>query len=72
MKIIMALSYVCIIIGSIGLMKFAEFFPFTMYLWEQEYTGKKKFGLNGYEWWRYSWWFIIIGTTLQLIIFIIS
>ncbi len=67
LKIIFGFSYLAIMLGSYGLMKFVTKFPLSSSLDNHELTGRKYFGLNGKQLWKYSWVLIIFGTLFQLI-----
>lgn len=65
------LSNLAIVFGSIGMIYFAINFPFSTHLWElkddqkaYKFLGK----VNGYYFWLGSWYLILLGAVLQLII----
>jgi len=66
-KIIMSISYILIILGSIGMILFATKFPFSTRIQDLTFSKVKYMGLNGYHFWVVSWFSIIIGTLIQLI-----
>jgi len=59
-----------VVLGSIGMIYFAMKFPFSTHLWElkddpkaHKFLGK----INGYYFWLWSWYLILLGAVLQLI-----
>jgi hypothetical protein len=68
---VQTLSNIAIVLGSIGMIYCAIKVPFTTYLWElkddqkaYKFLGK----VNGYYVWLGSWFLVLLGTVLQLII----
>ena len=66
-KVIFTVSYLLVLVGSIGMIIFARKFSFASSLWEQRYTKERLFGLNGYQVWTSSWVAILLGTVGQAI-----
>jgi hypothetical protein len=59
------------VLGAVGMMYFAVKFPFSTHLWELEDDQKahKFLGkVNGYHFWLWSWFLILVGAFLQLIL----
>jgi hypothetical protein len=67
LKLIFSISYLLIILGSLGMMFFATRFPLSSRIKDLEYAQERFVGLNGFQIWKYSWIAIIIGTIIQLI-----
>jgi hypothetical protein len=67
LKLIFSISYLLIILGSVGMMFFATKFTFSTRIRDLEYTNERLIGLNGFQVWKYSWILIIIGTVIQMI-----
>jgi|RhiMetdeSRZDD1v2_1073273.scaffolds.fasta_scaffold3383503_1 hypothetical protein len=60
-----------IVLGSVGMIYFAVNFPFSTHLWELKDDKKahKFLGIiNGYHFWLGSWFLILVGAFLQLIL----
>jgi hypothetical protein len=72
LKLIFSISYLLIILGSLGMMFFATKFPFCTRIRDLEGESERLIGLNGFQVWKYSWIAIIIGTIMQLINFWLS
>lgn len=70
--VFVSLSYIFIITGSIGMMVFATKFPFSTKMKDLKYASERFLGLNGYGVWMVSWFLIILGTTIQLIVYWIT
>lgn len=66
-KVIVTLSYIFIILGSIGMMLFISKFPFSTSVKDLELVNYRFWRLNGYQFWILSWLLIILGTFIQLI-----
>lgn len=66
-KIIFTISYGLVIIGSIGMIKFASKFPFSTHIADLKLAKERLFGLDGYQVWVCSWAAILIGTFGQLV-----
>ena len=66
-KIIVSLSYVLIMLGSVGMILFATKFPFSTRIQDLTLSERRLFGLNGFHFWIVSWGSIIMGTLIQLI-----
>jgi hypothetical protein len=67
-KIVFSLSYIFIILGSLGMIIFANKFSFSTRIKDLKLTNEKFLGLNGYKIWIGSWSLIIFGTIIQLVI----
>ena len=68
LKTLNAFSYLCVFLGSIGMLMFSVKFPFSTSMDDQKYTGITFCGLNGKQVWQLSWIFIMVGTLIQLVI----
>jgi hypothetical protein len=67
-KIVFTISYLLVILGSIGMIIFIKEFPLASNPEELKLWNKGKLmGLNGYQVWKYSWVAILFGTVGQLI-----
>jgi hypothetical protein len=70
------LSPFCVILGSLGMLKFVKSFFFTTYLWEQKDLEKQQIfcclKLDGWELWHWSWGFIILGAVFQIVAVILD
>lgn len=67
--VFVAISYILIICGSIGMMVFATRFSFSSRIKDLELMPERFLGLNGYRVWWWSWLLIILGTAIQLLDF---
>ena len=67
-RILGTISYLLIILGSCGMVVFATKFSLASSPWQLKLTKERFLGLNGYQVWIVSWFSIILGTSLQLII----
>ena len=67
LKIVISLSYIFVILGSVGMIIFATKFPFSTRIQDLKYADEKILGLNGYQVWMFSWLLIILATVIQLI-----
>lgn len=68
-SILITVSYISIICGSIGMMVFATRFSFSSRIKDLELMPERFLGLNGYRVWWWSWFLIILGTAIQLLDF---
>jgi len=66
-KFMIILSYLSVCIGSFGMIIFSRKFPLTNSVEDHKSTSIKYLGLNGYQFWSWSWGFILFGTVIQLI-----
>lgn len=64
------LSYSSIIFASIGMILFATKFPFSTSIWQLKYAKERVLWLNGCQLWVISWFLVILGTTIQLFLFL--
>jgi len=71
-KVLVAFSYLFVIIGSGGLMLFATRFPFSTRIKDLKYAHEKLCGFDGYHVWKFSWLLIILGTMIQLVNYLLS
>lgn len=62
----LAVGYVFVIVGSLGMVVFARRFSFSTNAWGLEHTSERCCGLTGYQVWNGSWWLIVGGSILQL------
>lgn len=65
-KCIVVLSYIAIFMGSWGMIIFAKKFPFSTNIQDLQLSNKY-LGLNGYQFWVWSWRLILGGTFFQLL-----
>lgn len=65
MKVMVALSYLFIVSGSIGMILFATRFPLSSRIIDLKYLKETLFGLKGHHVWFLSWILIIAGTLIQ-------
>ena len=67
-KILITSGYGFIMLGSIGMICFAIKFPLSTKIKDLELIPERLFRfLNGYQVWKWSWIFIIIGSIVQII-----
>ena len=66
-KVILSISYLLVILASIGMLLFATKFPFSTNIRDLELAQERVLGLNGYQVWKYSWAAIVVSTVGQLI-----
>ena len=66
-KIFFTISYLLVIVGSVGMIVFGSKFPFATGIAQLKDTPERFLGLNGYQVWVYSWIAILLGTAGQLI-----
>jgi hypothetical protein len=71
-KIIISLSYILVIIGSVGMILFSTKFPFSTRIKDLSLTNHRLLGLDGFQVWIGSWSCIILGTLIQLINYWVS
>jgi hypothetical protein len=72
MKVFGVLSYLLTIAGAGGMIVFSQKFPLTTAIWMLKHTQERFLGLNGYEVWIASWLFIISGSLVQGILYVIE
>jgi len=65
-NLLVILSYLFIIVGSVGMMIFMAKYPFGSGMTDLEHTRRPILGLNGKQFWLLSWFLIIAGTAIQL------
>jgi hypothetical protein len=66
-KALMVISYLCIILGSIGMVIYFIDFPFSTSLADAMSVKGYHIPIKSFFWWLGSWLLIIIGTTIQLL-----
>ena len=66
-KVILTISYLLVIMGSIGMMVFAVKFSFSTSIFQLKNTSERFLWFDGYQVWIYSWVLILVGTAGQLI-----
>lgn len=71
-KIIISLSYILIVIGSVGMILFSTKFPCSTRIKDLSSTNHRLLGLDGFQVWIGSWFCIILGTLIQLINYWVS
>jgi hypothetical protein len=64
------IANLAIVLGSVGMIYFALKFPFSTYPGDLKYDRTHKFlGIvNGYHFWFVSWFLLLAGALLQLIL----
>jgi hypothetical protein len=65
-KALMVISYLCIILGSIGMVIYFVDFPFSTSLADAMSVKGYHIPIKSLFWWFGSWLLIIVGTTIQL------
>ena len=70
--IMVALSYLCIIEGSVGMIVYVKKFPFYTSSVDSEADGTTFLGMKANAVWFISWSLIIVGTFIQFLDYVIS
>jgi len=65
-KALMVISYLCIILGSVGMVIYFVDFPFPTDIASAKSCKGKKINITCFSWWLGSWLLIIFGTIVQL------
>ncbi len=66
-KFLVSLSYILVILCSVGMILFAAKYPFSTRVEDPAHAKEEIAGLNGFQLWVASWSSIIAGTAIQLI-----
>ncbi len=70
--IVVALSYLCIIAGSVGMIVYVRKFPFYTSSVDSEADSTTFLGMEANTVWVISWLLIIVGTFIQFLNYVIA